>query len=277
MLTGLHLRNFKCFESLELRLAPLTLLCGSNGAGKSSIIQALLLLRQSKVGGDLETGTLVLSGPLVDLGTGRDVLFADSASQVIEFSLQSSDTPETLRLASPCINDKRRLNLKSEVSSVLSHDLRPDDSSEGSRLPEKYADHSAGDNWQWDRLPPFGGRLVYVRSERSRRRNNLWHADIIDCCKGFEDQSKVSMNSSSIIQDRLLPKGDPRCIGIPDRHLYAVVEHWYEQLIPTPRLRLERANNPDSRTFGFSFMRRDGGGQRPYLAANVGLGSIDII
>ena len=78
MLTSIQLKNFKCFESLKLRLAPLTILCGLNGMGKSSVLQALLLLRQSKQAGELAKGRLVLGGELVDLGTGQDI---------IEFSL----------------------------------------------------------------------------------------------------------------------------------------------------------------------------------------------
>lgn len=46
-LQSLHLQNFKCFENQLLRLRPLTLLSGLNGTGKSSVIQSLLLLRQS--------------------------------------------------------------------------------------------------------------------------------------------------------------------------------------------------------------------------------------
>lgn len=277
MLTGLGLKNFKCFESLDLRLAPLTLLCGSNGAGKSSIIQSLLLLRQSKIGSALETGTLLLRGPLVDLGTGRDVLFEDSASEVLEFSLQSSDTPERLRLKSDSIKDKFRLNLESARSSVLSHDMRPDNLSDGRRLSGKTVGPSAGDNWQWNHIPPFGGQVVYVRSERSSRHNNLWYTDIIDCCKGFDNQREVSMDHSSLIQNRPLPNDDIRCNGIPDRCLSSVVEHWFEELIPRSRLRLERVKNPDLNTAGFSFMRRGGREKQLYHARNVGFGSLHVI
>ena len=47
MLSRIGLTNFKCFEKLELPCSPLNLLCGQNGMGKSSVIPALLLLRQS--------------------------------------------------------------------------------------------------------------------------------------------------------------------------------------------------------------------------------------
>ena len=87
MLRRIGLNNFKCFERLDLRCAPLNLLCGLNGMGKSSVIQALLVLRQSFASGELQAGRLVLGGELVDLGAGSDVLFEDAEGDVIKFAL----------------------------------------------------------------------------------------------------------------------------------------------------------------------------------------------
>ncbi len=78
MITEVRLRNFKCFEELDLPLAPLTLLSGENGAGKSSVLQALLLLRQSAVHGALKDNGLVLNGELVRLGSFGTILRADA-------------------------------------------------------------------------------------------------------------------------------------------------------------------------------------------------------
>ena len=48
MLTLLSLRNFKIWKTTnDIRLAPVTLLLGTNSSGKSSIIQSLLLIRQT--------------------------------------------------------------------------------------------------------------------------------------------------------------------------------------------------------------------------------------
>ncbi len=48
MLTSFRVQNFKAFaDTTEIELEPLTLLSGVNSAGKSSIIQALLLLKQT--------------------------------------------------------------------------------------------------------------------------------------------------------------------------------------------------------------------------------------
>ena len=87
MLRRIGLNNFKCFERLDLPCAPLNLLCGLNGMGKSSVIQALLVLRQSFASGELQDGHLVLGGDLIDLGAGLDVLFEDAEEDVIRFAL----------------------------------------------------------------------------------------------------------------------------------------------------------------------------------------------
>ena len=47
-LLSLKLRKFKSYEAeTEIPLAPLTVVLGRNNSGKSSIIQALLLLKQT--------------------------------------------------------------------------------------------------------------------------------------------------------------------------------------------------------------------------------------
>lgn len=84
MIDQLSLRNFKAFRSADIRLAPVTLLTGLNSSGKSTVLQALAMLRQS-----YESGTLyptdeespyrgfLLDGDLVELGTGQDALHED--------------------------------------------------------------------------------------------------------------------------------------------------------------------------------------------------------
>ena len=87
MLRRIGLENFKCFKELDLPCTPLNLLCGLNGMGKSSVIQALLVLRQSFASRELQAGHLVLGGELIDLGAGSDVLFEDADEEVIQFVL----------------------------------------------------------------------------------------------------------------------------------------------------------------------------------------------
>ena len=68
----LEVLNFKSFSSLKLALGRLTVLTGTNSSGKSTVIQAMALLEQSR---DQEPAGLILNGPLVELGTFEDLLF----------------------------------------------------------------------------------------------------------------------------------------------------------------------------------------------------------
>lgn len=87
MIRELYLRNFKCFEDQVFQLRPLTLLTGINGAGKSTVLQSLLLLRQSYLQGLLQTHALALNGDLAYIGTGRDALFEAAKQEEIGFDL----------------------------------------------------------------------------------------------------------------------------------------------------------------------------------------------
>jgi predicted ATPase len=80
MIRSLRLQNFKCFRDQEVKLGALTLLSGLNGMGKSSVIQALILLRQSYQQGLLPDVGLSLNGELVRLGLARDVLYEGAVS-----------------------------------------------------------------------------------------------------------------------------------------------------------------------------------------------------
>ena len=68
MLTKIELQNFKCFQAKTVfPLGQLTLLTGINGRGKSSLLQSLLLMRQS-IEHDSRTNKLILNGNCLNLG-----------------------------------------------------------------------------------------------------------------------------------------------------------------------------------------------------------------
>ena len=89
MITRLHLKNFKSHQDSSLRFSNLTVLTGFNSAGKSSVLQSLLLLRQSYRKGRLHAG-LDLNSPLCNLGKGADVLFRFAETDMITISLSIS-------------------------------------------------------------------------------------------------------------------------------------------------------------------------------------------
>ena len=94
MLKSLALTNFKAFDDLWLPFEKLTLLSGLNGSGKSTVLQALGLLRQSFDTGFIHAGDLGLNGSLVEIGAGRDVLYQEFGAPMIDSELTIDDRGE---------------------------------------------------------------------------------------------------------------------------------------------------------------------------------------
>ena len=90
MLESLTLRNFKCFEKLYLEMSNLNVMAGINSMGKSTIIQAILLLRQSYDIGSINKG-LHLNGDITKIGTGYDLLYRNSDRDEFEINIQCED------------------------------------------------------------------------------------------------------------------------------------------------------------------------------------------
>lgn len=88
MLRSVHLNNFKCFENQHISLGALTLFSGLNGSGKSTVLQALLLLRQSNQAALLAQGRLLLNGELTQLGTAGDVINESASNDTIGLGLE---------------------------------------------------------------------------------------------------------------------------------------------------------------------------------------------
>ena len=73
MLQRIDLQFFKCFALLKLPIGPLTLLSGANASGKSSVMQALVLLHQTIRDHEWST-RLMLNGTSIRLGTASAVI-----------------------------------------------------------------------------------------------------------------------------------------------------------------------------------------------------------
>ena len=76
MLTALQLGNFKSWREVNAPLAPITGFFGTNSSGKTSLLQALLLMKQTTESADqqqvLEFGS---EKTLVDVGGFQEVIF----------------------------------------------------------------------------------------------------------------------------------------------------------------------------------------------------------
>lgn len=91
MIKDIRLKNFKVFKDVHIRLAQLNLLTGINGRGKSTLIQSLLLCKQTSEKGKLEN-VLELNKPFVELGTADDIRHKGSSRSsdiIIGFSYET--------------------------------------------------------------------------------------------------------------------------------------------------------------------------------------------
>ncbi|WP_342608792.1 AAA family ATPase [Vibrio tritonius] len=74
MFKKIKIENFKSFGSEQtINLAPLTLLYGPNSSGKSSIIQSILLIKQSLENRNIHAAP-TFSGKMIDLGSFNNVV-----------------------------------------------------------------------------------------------------------------------------------------------------------------------------------------------------------
>lgn len=86
-IASLTLENFKAFgRRTTIPFAPITILVGENSAGKSSVIQSLLLLKQTLAHAEMGRELLLPKGALVDLGSIRDLLFRHDCALTCEIA-----------------------------------------------------------------------------------------------------------------------------------------------------------------------------------------------
>ena len=101
MLNRLKLENFKAWRHADLKLGKVTGLFGTNSAGKSSLLQLLLLLKQTANATDRSL-VLDLGGQedVVNLGTFKDLVHRHDEQSLVSWHLDWT-LPEKLRIQDP--------------------------------------------------------------------------------------------------------------------------------------------------------------------------------
>ena len=89
----LRFQNFKSIRDATLDLAPLTVLYGANGAGKSSIMQGLLTLRNFLANPQQDLPKLFSYGP-IQLGDWKDVVNRHEPDTSMSLSIGLSNPSE---------------------------------------------------------------------------------------------------------------------------------------------------------------------------------------
>ena len=95
MIKVLDIERFKGFPQVSVSFRKLTLLAGENATGKSSVIQAFLLLKQSHVHDD-QLRSLILNGGWAKVGTALDAVYSESDERSILFRLRTDDVENSV-------------------------------------------------------------------------------------------------------------------------------------------------------------------------------------
>lgn len=109
MLTRMKLGNFKSWQNLDIELAPITVLFGTNSSGKSSVLQALLMLKQTV--NSFDRGQHVNFGggerDYVHLGSYRNIIYNHDLGLPLSLYLESD-----IRIPPPEVNGQMLYNVE---------------------------------------------------------------------------------------------------------------------------------------------------------------------
>jgi len=138
MLDRLVVDNFKAWKTLDIKLGRVTGLFGTNSSGKSSLLQFLLLLKQTKNATDLGL-VLDFGGPgqLVNLGSYRDVVHAHNVEANLEWGIKWS-LPQKTSIYDPT---KKRTEVLASDSSLS---IRSVAHSQGNLLTSDFLEYKFG-------------------------------------------------------------------------------------------------------------------------------------
>ena len=240
MINEIVIRNFKCFQEQRVPLKRLTVLTGLNGSGKSTVIQAMLLLRQSWLQGRLPEMGLALNGDLIRIGTARDALSEDARDDRISFSVHEQEIKNEYFF---CYDESAEVltRVDFEVGSESSSSLFTDNFQylEAERIGPR---------------PYFAAADFAVRKERQLGKQGEFAAHYLHLFRG-EICANVPLLNPKARSPRLIDQ----------------VEAWLGEISPGARITTSLHSDMDLVSLAFSF-ETEAGVSNEYRTTNVGFG-----
>ena len=203
MLTQLSFQHFKSWRnSGKIRLAPITALFGSNSSGKSSVLQMLLLLKQTAESSDRsQVLNLGDDRSLVDLGTFQEVLFGHDLTAPLQAGMAWT-LPEELQIADPA---RRAGTLFEDDEIEFSTDIEWQANGEAGlgravvrEMRYRFADETFG-------MTQVGRKGLEYELKSSfrftRAQGRPWPLPPPAKCYGFPDQVRAYYQNASFLSD----------------------------------------------------------------------------
>jgi predicted ATPase len=250
MITSLHLLNFKPFANQLLQFKKLTLFSGLNSTGKSSVMQSLLLLRQSYQQGLLPEKGLALNGYFVNIGTARDALFEGAKEDFIGFGIVwENNNKATWRFKYDREVDVLNIDSEPVSSEVYKSNLFGNDfhylqaERLGPRPFNEMSDYQVRQLGQLGIKGEYAAHFLAINARAAIPNSNLSHPDVKLKRQNLAQNANKSMD------------------------LIDQVEAWMGEISPGTRLKIDAKSDVDLMSFQYSY-----GDSNPYRATNVGFG-----
>jgi len=253
MITKIAIQNFKSLKNIEMSCSSLNLLSGLNGMGKSSVIQALLLLRQSYDKGYLQKHGLSLKGDLVNIGTGKDAFYQNGDIEQIFFELLFENMGEPNKwIFDYSKNDgiKERNYADADVLPLAEY------------TPAKFL--------ELDSLPLFNASFRYLNADRWVR-NEYGKSDFqvkqnrtLGKHGEYTTNFLIEYGNSPINEKLLYPESEVNTL------IYQV-SAWMHEISPNTTVIAEDVKGIDAVKLRYTF-KTDSGPSNEFLPTNVGFG-----
>lgn len=249
MITNIKINNFKSHLATNLKVSPLTILTGVNGMGKSSLIQSLLLLRQSVLKDAM--GGLMLNGDLCKIGTALDAITVSAKEDAINFDLEF-DKDLNINFSYKINNQKLDddlLEITNQIGTILKDNIPT--------------------------LSIFNNNFQYISAYRNtipdKIDNIIYHVDQRNQISGIEGRAEyvapyIFKHSDKDITLSSLKHPDSSSLNFKTQ-----IEYWLREFSPNINLHVEKVADNSFKT-EFSFNRDNGRPTIRFNVKNVGFG-----
>ncbi|WP_349673086.1 DUF3696 domain-containing protein [Lacrimispora sp.] len=232
MIGHIKIKNFKCFKYLNINCGKLNVFSGLNGMGKSTTLQALLLMKQSKEQNFIPQN-VCLSGNYVNLGVGKDVLYEDADKEIIEIEIDDSGMEFSISI---------KYNEKLDV------------------LPVEFINNQE--------ISFLNGDFEYLNAERMSPQVTYPKSSFfIETKAQLGINGQFTAHYLSKKQDEKITWDS--CIK-PNLTIKEAVQFWLNEISPNVKLDAMELENTDSAKIGFYYIEKEK--SKLYRPTNVGFG-----
>lgn len=239
MIRQIKVHNFKCFEEMSIECRGLNLFTGVNGMGKSTLIQVLLLLRQTyernRLGLD---NPVILNGRYISLGKIKDISYWYKKDEDVRLTVKEEGLGSWI-----CYYSEKNQALLMECHAV------------------NHGDGLAGDGFEYISAERLGPRRYYDDLGEER------YAPTQIGCKGEYAVSclySIGSESDFKVYDNMKNPSEG------SERLELQVNAWMSEI--SPGIRVKAIPNLDSDVMGLRYSQPSMMGEESTNAVNMGFG-----